>query len=248
SYAFDWVFCVALLVLFLLLDRVEPFHREFSVENRAIMYPYEEKETIKMWALILIAVVFPVVMILLVGLGLRKSPYDFHNGVLGLMVSILITTIFTQVIKVTVGKHRPDFLARCVPRLNGLQLVLDPPLRLWTIDVCTQTDRHILKDGFRSFPSGHSSTAFAGLTYISLWMGGKIHIFDRRGYSPKAVILLVPLLAALLVAISRVQDYRHAAIDVTWGAIIGILTATFAYLQYYPTLTSPYCQVPYPRR
>lgn len=100
SYVFDWIFCVILLILFFLLDRVEPFHREFSVENRAIMFPYEDKETIKIWALVLIAVVFPVVMILSVGLGVRRSPYDFHSGILGLMVSILITTIFTQVIKV----------------------------------------------------------------------------------------------------------------------------------------------------
>lgn len=88
------------LVLFFLLDRVKPFHHEFPVENRAIMFPYEDKETVKIWVFVLIAVVFPVVVILSVGLGVRRSPYDFHSGILGLMASILITTIFTQVIKV----------------------------------------------------------------------------------------------------------------------------------------------------
>jgi membrane-associated phospholipid phosphatase len=28
---------------------------------------------------------------------------------------------------------------------------------LQTIDICTQTDNYILQDGFKSFPSGHSS-------------------------------------------------------------------------------------------
>lgn len=52
----------------------------------------------------------------------------------------------------------------------------------------------------------------------------------------------------MLIAISRLQDYRHAGVDVTWGAIIGIITAVFAYFQYYPPLTSARSQVPYPPR
>ncbi|KAG0011759.1 hypothetical protein BGZ80_000444 [Entomortierella chlamydospora] len=212
------------------------------------MFPYAEKETITTWALALIAVVFPVVVIAVIGLGVRRSPYDFHNGILGLLVSVLLTTIFTQVIKVTVGKHRPDFLSRCQPMLNGAPLTQDEPLHLWTIDVCSQTDHAILKDGFRSFPSGHASTSFAGLFYISLWLGGKMHPFDRRGYSLKVVVLVIPVVAALMVAISRVQDYRHAAIDVTWGSIIGIIFAILAYHQYYPSITAARSHVPHPPR
>ncbi|KAI1306107.1 hypothetical protein EDD11_004851 [Mortierella claussenii] len=196
------------------------------------MFPHQGSDTIPVWALVLIAVVFPVIMIAVVGLAIRRSPYDFHNGILGLLLSVLLTTIFTQVIKVTVGKHRPDFLSRCQPMLNGAPLTHDQPLQLWTIDVCTQTDHAILKDGYRAFPSGHASTAFAGLFYISLWLGGKMHVFDP----------------ALLIAISRVQDYMHSAIDVTWGSIIGIIFAIFAYHQYYPALFADRSQVPHPPR
>ncbi|KAF9189575.1 hypothetical protein BGZ51_009470 [Haplosporangium sp. Z 767] len=200
SYLFDWVFCVILLILFFLLDRVEPFHREFSVENPAIMYPYQEKERVPVWGLVLIAVVFPVILMAVVALGVRRSPYDLHNGILGLLLSILLTTMFMQVIKVTVGKHRPDFLSRCMPVQGGAVLVKNPPLQLWTVAVCTQTDKHILRDGMRAFPSGHAS------------------------------------------------NYRHSGVDVTWGAIIGIVFAFFAYLQYYPSLTSTHSQVPHPPR
>ncbi|KAF9126768.1 hypothetical protein BGW39_006366 [Mortierella sp. 14UC] len=248
SYAFDWVFCGILLALFFLLDKLEPFHRDFSVENRAIMYPLKAKETVPIWALGLIMTVFPVVLMFIVSIGVRRSPYDFHNGILGLLLSVLLTTIFTQVIKVTVGKHRPDFLARCVPMLNEAPLVHDRPLQLWSIDVCTQTDKNILKDGMRAFPSGHSSTAFAGLVYLALWMGGKMHVFDRKGYSLKPVLLFMPILVAILVAVSRVQDYRHSATDVTWGAIIGIVFAVFSYLQYYPSPTSTKSHIPHPCR
>ncbi|KAG0284890.1 hypothetical protein BGZ97_008025, partial [Linnemannia gamsii] len=99
SYAFDWIFCAILLALFFLLDRVEPFHREFSVENTAIMYTYEEHEAVPIWALGLIMAVFPAVLMFIVSIGLRRSPYDFHNGLLGLLLSVLLTTIFTQVLK-----------------------------------------------------------------------------------------------------------------------------------------------------
>lgn len=64
------------------------------------MFPMKAKDTIPIWALVLIAVIFPVLTIALVALGVRRSPYDFHNGILGLLLSILLTTIFTQVIKV----------------------------------------------------------------------------------------------------------------------------------------------------
>ncbi|KAF9557664.1 phosphatidic acid phosphatase type [Mortierella alpina] len=175
------------------------------------MYEFIPKETIPVWALVLIAAVFPIVVIVIVGLGVRRSPYDVHNGILGLLVAILLTTMFTQVMKVTVGKHRPDFLARCKPMQNGSPLLKDPSLGLWNIGVCTQTDELILKDGMRAFPSGHASSA-------------------------------------ILVAITRVQNYRHSGIDVTWGAIIGIIFAIFAYLQYYPVLNAADCQVPFPPR
>lgn len=45
-------------------------------------------------------------------------------------------------------------LSRCKPALD----TEDPPLGLSTVDICT-TDihSHIMIDGFKSFPSGHSS-------------------------------------------------------------------------------------------
>jgi hypothetical protein len=48
--------------------------------------------------------------------------------------------------------------------------------------------------------------------------------------------------------VSRVQDYRHSATDVTWGAIIGIIFAVFSYLQYYPSPTAKNSHIPHPCR
>ncbi|KAF9137612.1 hypothetical protein BGX30_010045 [Mortierella sp. GBA39] len=248
SYLFDWILCVVLITFFLMLDNVTPFKRQFSVEDSSLMYPYKEKETIPTWALIVIAVVFPAVLMAVVSLFIRRSSYDFHNGILGLLLSVSLTIVVTQVVKVTVGKHRPDFIDRCKPMLNGVAITRDEPLKLWTMDVCTTTDHLVFKDGIRSFPSGHASTSFAGLVYLSLWLAGKMHVFDRKGYSLKSVILMVPVLTAILVAISRIEDYRHSAADVGWGTVIGIFFAFFAYHQYYPSITRSHSHIPYPPR
>ncbi|KAF9126493.1 hypothetical protein BGW39_006587 [Mortierella sp. 14UC] len=90
--------------------------------------------------------------------AIRRSSYDFHNGFLGLLLSVSLTIVVTQVVKVTVGKHRPDFLDRCKPMLNGVAVTHDEPMKLWTVDICTTTDHSGFKDGMRSFPSGHASS------------------------------------------------------------------------------------------
>lgn len=48
---------------------------------------------------------------------------------------------------------------------------VDPIFGLSTEAICTQTDLAILKDGFRSFPSGHSSLSFAGLGFLAFYLG-----------------------------------------------------------------------------
>lgn len=42
--------------------------------------------------------------------------------------------------------------------------------------ICTQPDHEILDDGFRAWPSGHSSFSAAGLIYLSLFLASKLAI------------------------------------------------------------------------
>jgi len=125
---------------------------------------------------------------------------------------------------------------------------VDPPFGLTTFSICTQTDLVILNDGFRSFPSGHSSLSFAGQGFLAFYLAGKLHLFDKRGHAPKAWISLAPLSAAALVAISRTMDYRHHWQDVTIGSILGLTVAYFSYRQYYPHLADELSHRPYSPR
>ncbi|CAK9150663.1 unnamed protein product [Ilex paraguariensis] len=79
-------------------------------------------------------------------------------------------------------------------------------------------DKSMINKGHKSFPSGHTSWSFAGLGFLSLYLSGKIKAFDRRGHVAKLCIVLLPLLVASLVGISRVDDYMHHWEDVFAGA------------------------------
>ena len=62
------------------------------------------------------------------------------------------------------------------------------------------------------------------------------------------LLALAPLIGAALIAISRLEDYRHDGYDVTTGSVLGMLVAYFSYRRYYPGLKSRQCDTPYPSR
>lgn len=53
----------------------------------------------------------------------------------------------------------------------------------------------------------------------------------------KTYVVLVPTLAAALIAISRIMDARHHPFDVISGSLLGVLTAFAAYRQYFPPVS-----------
>lgn len=92
-------------------------------------------------------------------------------------------------------------------------------------------------EGFRSFPSGHSSSSFAGLFYLSLYLAAKLHVLDQKGEVWRTCIVLIPTLAASCIAMSRIMDARHHPFDVLFGSALGILCAWASYRQYFPPVS-----------
>ena len=163
---------------------------------------------------------------------LKDRLWEFNCGFLGLLLSQGLAFVITQALKNACGKPRPDIIDRCKPRETH-----DPlPFGLSTYDICTG-DAALLKDGFRSWPSGHSSSSFAGLFYLSLWLCGKLHVMDNRGEVWKSLVVMVPILGALLVAVSRIMDARHHPFDVITGSLLGVACASISYRQYFPPVT-----------
>jgi diacylglycerol diphosphate phosphatase/phosphatidate phosphatase len=144
----------------------------------------------------------------------------------GLLFSVLVTAVITDAIKDGVGRPRPDFFWRCFPDGKDVYDSLG--------NVVCHGDKAVIKEGHKSFPSGHTSWSFAGLGFLSLYLSGKIKVFDRTGHVAKLCIVFLPLLVASLVAVSRVDDYWHHWQDVFAGGLLGLTVATFCYLQFFP--------------
>ncbi|KAI8580730.1 hypothetical protein K450DRAFT_235671 [Umbelopsis ramanniana AG] len=243
SYLKDWILGIMFLAIFLAIDYVPPFHQEFYLDDWSIRYPYSVKERVSFTALLLISVLAPLVIIIIIAGFIKRSFHDLHHGLLGLFFALTFTLMFTDVLKITIGEPRPDMLARCAPSVTT-----SPVESLLSVAICNGVASIDLQDGFKSFPSGHSSYSFAGLGYLSLYLCGKLHIFDHQGHVWKSFLVMVPLMGAILVAISRIMDYRHHPWDVIFGSLLGFAAAYFSYNQYYPPLHAHDCHVPFEPR
>ncbi|KAK2981486.1 hypothetical protein RJ640_021927 [Escallonia rubra] len=145
----DWLILVLLVVIEVILNVIEPFHR-FVGEDMMTDLKYPLKgNTIPLWGAPIIAVLPPLAVIIIYYF-IRKDVYDLHQAVLGLLFSVLITGVLTDAIKDAVGRPRPDFFWRCFPNGKG---VFDP---VTTNVMCTGL-KSVIKEGHKSFPSGHTS-------------------------------------------------------------------------------------------
>lgn len=181
-------------------------------------------------------------------LGVTRAPFHkWHATYITMAIALVLTSTITDIIKNAVGRPRPDLIARCKPERGT------PTDTLVTIAVCTETSHHVLHDGWRSFPSGHSSFSFAGLGVMSLFMCGQLKVFRREhrsgrlgGDVGRAIFCLVPLLGAAMIAITRCEDYRHDVYDVCIGGALGFSIAHLTYRRWWPRLSSHQCDEPYP--
>ncbi len=187
---------------------------------------------------------------------MKDRLWELNCGILGLLLSSGAAFVITGALKNATGKPRPDLIDRCQPRPGSE----DPPVfGLSNSTICSQVNHAILKDGFRSFPSGHSSSklycelynsattdrgnhigAWAGLFYLSLYLAGKLHVLDNRGEVWKTFVVLIPALGAALIAISRIMDARHHPFDVLFGSVLGAVVAWCSYRQYFGPLSEPW--------
>ncbi|KAL2137085.1 hypothetical protein VTI74DRAFT_9691 [Chaetomium olivicolor] len=202
SYVFDWVVLVAFGVIGYVLGKITPNKRPFSLDDRNIAFPYTIHETVPVWLATVIAVLGPIVIILVVCLVLvpgatvpsgtpksliwKRKLWELHMGLLGLGLSIIASWFITNAMKNLFGKPRPDLLSRCQPDLENLSRYIIGGLKdlktatasgqLVSPNICKNPDKGVLDDGFRSYPSGHSSSAAAGLIYLSLFIASKFAI------------------------------------------------------------------------
>lgn len=199
SYVFDWIVIILIAGVGAGFSRISPNHRPFSLTDPDISFPYVEHEKVSSAVLVVVGLVAPAVIIFAVSLLFVPGPtirkgtpraavfksklWEWNTGWLGLALALASAFFFTEGMKNLYGKPRPDLLSRCDPdlgaqlthKLGGFESVNNAIL-LVSSTICRQTDKSKLDDGFASFPSGHSSFSWAGMTYLTLFICSKFAI------------------------------------------------------------------------
>ncbi|MBK8520845.1 MAG: phosphatase PAP2 family protein [Ferruginibacter sp.] len=134
--------------------------------------------------------------IFIIALALFMFVLKFKRLALGLLTSYLISGLIVQVIKRLINFPRP---AGFLPDPSVIHTVYAASL-----------NHH------NSFPSGHTTSAFAAAVIISL-------------YSGKSSVAVITIIIACLVGYSRVYLGQHFVEDVLAGSFVGVIAGTFCY-------------------
>lgn len=225
---------IVLICFFLYTDHARGFFRKIQPEE-FWLYKFPKTESYYpsryLWLTVLLVPIFTVSAVY----SFTKDKIDALQAYLGVVLSVFLSGSITNCIKLGVGRPRPDFLARCFPDGN-----------IFVSLECTGKEDDVI-EGYKSFPSGHAAMSFGCMVYISLYIAGKLHTFTSvgRGSAWRLILVIIPLLWATMIAVSRTADYHHHWQDVTVGAVLGIVVAYTVYRQYYPSVGRPSCHLPY---
>ncbi|POY71856.1 hypothetical protein BMF94_5217 [Rhodotorula taiwanensis] len=230
----DWLVVVILNLISTWVERQYPYERDPAryLDDPSLQWPVTKERVPagpNTW-LDVYTFWIPIAVVVLVGAGVKRSFHDVHHGILVFLSSRALMRIIVECLKNRVGRLRPDFFSRC--QWDAVAQACRGPLAL-------------VKDGRRSFPSGHSSTSWQAMLFVSLYLAGKNGAFAFAAPFPRSgflqsrllrfVIVLAPLFLGTWICVTRLEDHRHHPTDVITGSLIGALCALIMYATYYPS-------------
>ncbi|GMG03468.1 unnamed protein product [Aspergillus oryzae] len=262
--------------------KVTPNHRPFTLTDPSISFPYTVHETVSTAVLVVVALIAPAVIIVLVTLVIipgswgrgatwRVKVWEWNAGWLGLALAVAGAFMATEGLKDLYGRPRPDMLARCDPDLSNIgdyvvgglggKVEGAPTVVSWEIYTvywcCVLFDFGLGYAGIDLILIDIYLVAFAGLTYLSLWLCAKFSIgFPYLAHSPfgqdlraqkretirdlgaappvlLVILAFVPMAVAFFISASRWFDFRHHAFDIIFGSVMGMVFAWGAFRLYH---------------
>ncbi|KAJ6260237.1 hypothetical protein Dda_4461 [Drechslerella dactyloides] len=197
-YLLDWVLVIGFIAAASVLGNMDGARRPFNPYDPAFSFPYHG-DTVSVTLLVILVVAVPAIIILLCCflaprsalpalVGNRNAPASYvwkhkllnwNRAWLGLGLTLALGYFVSNCLKNVFGKPRPHMISVCQPDWNKVAAIVKSTrtgpqgVLAWnplvTSEICTTTDHDRLSEAFRSYPSGHATMAFAGLTYLSLF-------------------------------------------------------------------------------
>ena len=183
-------------------SKIDGARHAFSLQDPNISFPYHE-DTVSVAVLLVVAIIAPGVITAIISLLLvpgptahrstpkaliwRRKIWEWNTAWMGLGVSLASAFIITEGLKDVSGKPRPFMLAVCDPdvsssaiqrwRVGGLGTSIDSAVPI-VVDwhICRNTDKSQMRNAFASWPSGHSSFAWAGMLYLTFFICAKFAV------------------------------------------------------------------------
>ncbi|KAK6183036.1 hypothetical protein SNE40_010588 [Patella caerulea] len=208
---------------------IEPFKRGFFCDDDTIRYPYNE-DTVSVGLAFALGFVIPILCILVCEwikhTSRREDETKLHYygrffwtlcvefGIF--LFGGALCQLCVSIIKLTVGRLRPHFIAVCNPDFS----IINCSVGYVTNFVCRGSGPQ-LREARLSFPSGHSSYIGYTMMFTVLYL----HVKAERRHCGlvKHVIQFGAAMTAVYVCVSRVADNKHHYSDVLSGLFIGAL-------------------------
>ena len=185
-FVLDWLLILVIFITASSLEVAAPFQRSVAFDP-SLNFPYQEYNSVPSWTLPIIGIFLPIFFMALFFFLARYFKEDFptrtpnaplrsygdsnfiffsketswkvlHLCFLGLLLSVGLTYLSVNLVKIMAGRPRPDFITRCNPvDITVFPLVCQTP----------ETSK-LMKDGRKSFPSGHAAcnSSYRPLRYL----------------------------------------------------------------------------------
>ena len=209
----DIIFLLILIGFWTCLQRGNPNRLFVPKRDPRCSYPHYDSG-IKEFTNLIICVIVPYVVYIIMyaiikakGLLSGMVPFDFIYALVGHGGCVIMANIVANILKLQVGRPRPDFFAVLGVQANSETGIPD--------DMTVKA----YQECFKSFPSGHTTTACCGTLFLVLFLQSGVISNQFTVFFLKCV----PLMYAFYIGAMRITEHRHHFEDVLAGMVIGFL-------------------------